>query len=376
MKIIFNKPYITGNEFKYIKQAIYSGHISGNGKFSKKVENFFNIKFGFSSSFVTTSCTDALEMSAILSNLDTKDEVIIPSYTFVSTANAFALRGAKIIFADSEKNTPNIDVSKISKLISNKTKAILVMHYGGIACNMDPIIELAKKNNLLVIEDAAQSINSYYKGVPLGSIGNFGTFSFHQTKNIVSGEGGLLVVNDKSFSKRAEIIYEKGTNRTQFMRGEIEKYGWVDIGSSFLASDIISAFLFAQLEKIEIIQNMRLKIWNQYNNNLKALLAINPLMLPCIPNYATNNAHVFYILCNNSNERKNLIKYLNKNRVNATFHYSALHRSQFYKKNYKGENLNESIKWSSCLLRLPIYPDLKLNDVDYISSLILKFYNV
>lgn len=376
MKIIFNKPYITGNEFKYVKKAIDSGHIAGNGKFSKKVENFFNINFGFRSSFVTTSCTDALEMSAILSNLSTQSEVIIPSYTFVSSANAFALRGAKIIFADSEKNTPNIDVSKISRLVSNKTKAILVMHYGGIACDMDPILELAKKNNLLVIEDAAQSINSYYKGAPLGSIGNFGTLSFHQTKNIVCGEGGLLIVNDKSFSKRAEIIYEKGTNRTQFMRGEIEKYGWVDIGSSFLASDIISAFLFAQLQKIETIQKMRLKIWNQYNNNLMDLLNINPLMLPFIPKYATNNAHVFYILCNNSNERKNLIKYLNKNGVNATFHYSALHKSQFFKNSYKGENLNESIKWSSCLLRLPIYPNLKLSDVDYISSLILKFYNV
>ena len=315
-------------------------------------------------------------MTGLLSNINSESEIIIPSYTFVSSANAFALRGAKIIFADSEKYTPNIDANKISELITKKTKAILVMHYGGVACDMDKIMKIASKNNLIVIEDAAQAINSFYKGVPLGSIGNFGTFSFHQTKNIVCGEGGLLSVNDRSFKKRAEIIYEKGTNRSQFMRGEVEKYGWVDVGSSFLASEIISAFLYAQLEKIEIIQKSRMTIWNRYKKNLIGLLKINKNILPKIPDYATNNGHVFYITCNNLRERKKLIKFLNNNGVQASFHYSALHDSEFFKNSYYGEKLTESIKWSECLLRLPIYSDLELEKVDYVCSLILNFYNV
>ena len=376
MKVNFNKPYITGNEIKYIAKAVNKRTLSGNGEFSKKIQLFFKSKYGFNSSFVTTSCTDALEMSAILSNLNNKSEVIIPSYTFVSSANAFALRGSKIIFADSEKNTPNIDPLKIQELITNKTKAILVMHYGGIACDMDSIMKIAKKNNLLVIEDAAQSIDSYYKGKPLGSIGNFGTFSFHQTKNIVCGEGGLLSVNDNSFTERAEIIYEKGTNRSKFMRGEIDKYGWVDIGSSFLASEITSAFLLAQLEKIKIIQSKRLNTWNRYKNNLKDLSSHNKNILPNIPDYATNNAHVFYILCENFVERKNLIKFLNSNGVNASFHYSSLHNSEYFKNSYKGEKLIQAEKWSKCLLRLPLYADLENEKVDFVSSLILKFYNV
>ena len=376
MKVKFNIPHITGNEIEYIQKVISSGHISGNGKFTKKIENFFNINFGLKSTFVTTSCTDALEMTGLLSNINSESEIIIPSYTFVSSANAFALRGAKIIFADSEKYTPNIDANKISELITKKTKAILVMHYGGVACDMDKIMKIASKNNLIVIEDAAQAINSFYKGVPLGSIGNFGTFSFHQTKNIVCGEGGLLSVNDRSFKKRAEIIYEKGTNRSQFMRGEVEKYGWVDVGSSFLASEIISAFLYAQLEKIEIIQKSRMTIWNRYKKNLIGLLKINKNILPKIPDYATNNGHVFYITCNNLRERKKLIKFLNNNGVQASFHYSALHDSEFFKNSYYGEKLTESIKWSECLLRLPIYSDLELEKVDYVCSLILNFYNV
>lgn len=376
MKVKFNIPHITGNEIEYIQKVISSGHISGNGKFTKKIENFFNINFGLKSTFVTTSCTDALEMTGLLSNINSESEIIIPSYTFVSSANAFALRGAKIIFADSEKYTPNIDANKISELITKKTKAILVMHYGGVACDMDKIMKIASKNNLIVIEDAAQAINSFYKGVPLGSIGNFGTFSFHQTKNIVCGEGGLLSVNDRSFKKRAEIIYEKGTNRSQFMRGEVEKYGWVDVGSSFLASEIISAFLYAQLEKIEIIQKSRMTIWNRYKKNLIGLLKINNNILPKIPDYATNNGHVFYITCNNLRERKKLIKFLNNNGVQASFHYSALHDSEFFKNSYYGEKLTESIKWSECLLRLPIYSDLELEKVDYVCSLILNFYNV
>ena len=349
MKVNFNKPYITGNEIKYIAKAVNKRTLSGNGEFSKKIQLFFKSKYGFNSSFVTTSCTDALEMSAILSNLNNKSEVIIPSYTFVSSANAFALRGSKIIFADSEKNTPNIDPLKIQELITNKTKAILVMHYGGIACDMDSIMKIAKKNNLLVIEDAAQSIDSYYKGKPLGSIGNFGTFSFHQTKNIVCGEGGLLSVNDNSFTERAEIIYEKGTNRSKFMRGEIDKYGWVDIGSSFLASEITSAFLLAQLEKIKIIQSKRLNTWNRYKNNLKDL---------------------------SSHNKNILLKFLNSNGVNASFHYSSLHNSEYFKNSYKGEKLIQAEKWSKCLLRLPLYADLENEKVDFVSSLILKFYNV
>jgi len=262
--IPFNKPYLTGKEAHYLYHAVYSGKISGNGMFTQKCHNFFVQRYGFKKCLLTTSCTDALEMAAILIDIKQGDEVIMPSYTFVSTANAFVLRGATIVFADSGASNPNIDAEKLESLITPKTKAIVPVHYAGIACDMDKIMALAEKYNLFVIEDAAQAIDSYYNGRPLGSIGHLAAFSFHETKNIISGEGGMLVINDERFFRRAEIIWEKGTNRAEFFRGEVNKYGWVDIGSSFLPSEIIAAFLYAQLENLDDIQLKRKSIWNKY----------------------------------------------------------------------------------------------------------------
>ena len=271
MQIPFNKPYMTGKETQYIEQAVNSGKISGNGLFTKKCQDFFENKYGFIKCLLTTSCTDALEMAAILLNIKQGDEVIMPSFTFVSTANAFVLRGAKIIFADSKKDHPNIDENLLESLITPKTKAIVVVHYAGVACEMDTIMSLAKKHNIYVVEDAAQAIDSFYKGKPLGSIGHLSAFSFHETKNIQCGEGGMLAINDEQFKERAEIIWEKGTNRSAFFRGEVNKYGWVDIGSSFLPSEISAAFLWAQLESLDKIQNKRKEIYKHYQNELKSL---------------------------------------------------------------------------------------------------------
>lgn len=376
MQIPFNKIYTTGSEIKNIAKAIQFGKLAGDGKFTQQVQKFFEERYGFERPLLTTSCTDALEMSAILSNIDSESEVIMPSYTFVSTANAFALRGAKIVFADSEQITPNIDSTKIEALITSKTKAIVVMHYGGVSCDMDPIMELAVKYNLIVIEDAAQAVDAFYKRRPLGSIGAFGTFSFHETKNIIAGEGGLLTINNPDYKQRAEIIREKGTNRSQFFRGEVDKYGWVDIGSSFLASDIIAAFLSAQLEEIDLIQEKRIKLWDRYNEKLQKLKAINPTILPYIHNYATNNAHMYYITCSNLGERTELTKFLSERGIKATFHYLSLHSSSFYAKKHDGRQLPESDKWTDCLLRLPMYADLHLSEVDYVCDNICSFYNV
>ena len=294
MKILFNKPYLTGKETHYIYDAVSSGKISGNGKYTQLCHEFFEKRYGFRKCLLTTSCTDALEMAAILLNIQSGDEVILPSYTFVSTANAFVLRGAKLVFADSNKENPNIDPNQIESLITSKTKAIIVVHYAGIACDMDPIMDIANRHHLFVVEDAAQAIDSYYKGKPLGGIGHLGSFSFHETKNIISGEGGMLTINDEQFIERAEIIWEKGTNRSAFFRGEIDKYGWVDIGSSFLPSEVVSAFLFAQLEHLDDIQNKRKLLWDNYHMAFETIA--NPSFnLPNIPSYATNNAHMFYL---------------------------------------------------------------------------------
>lgn len=368
--IPFNKPYLTGNELLYIKDAVNSGHISGNGSFSKKCQQFFEQKYGFKKTLLTTSCTDALEMCAILADIQPGDEVIIPSYTFVSTALAFVRQGADIIFADSRNDNPNIDECRIEQLITPKTKAIVVVHYAGIACNMDPILSLAEKYNLLVIEDAAQAIDSFYKGVPLGRIGHLATFSFHETKNISCGEGGLLVINDDRFVKRAEIIWEKGTNRAEFFRGEINKYGWVDLGSSFLPSDINAAFLWAQLENIDDIQQKRKHIWNQYYNNLISWSEKKSIQLPGIPAYATNNAHMFYLVFNNIEERSLVIQNLKKENIYAVFHYLSLHKSEYHKNKYRGEALENSDKYTDCLLRLPLYYELNDSDIKLITDII------
>jgi dTDP-4-amino-4,6-dideoxygalactose transaminase len=372
--IPFNKPFLTGNETKYIAESVQSGKISGDGIFTQKCQKFFEDKYGFKKVLLTTSCTDALEMVAILLDIKEGDEVIAPSYTFVSTVNAFVLRGAKIIFADSKSDNPNLDVDEIEKLITPKTKAIISVHYGGIACEMDRIMDIAKKHNLHVVEDAAQAIDSFYKGNRLGSIGHFSAFSFHETKNIISGEGGMLVINEEKFVKRAEIIREKGTNRSAFFRGEVDKYGWVDVGSSFLPSDIISAFLYAQIENIDDIQTKRKIIWNRYFNNLIKLENFG-VKLPFIPDYASNNAHMFYLVCNNLEERTRLIEELKKNDVLSVFHYLSLHKSPYYLSKHDGRELIQSDRYSDCLLRLPLFYELTEYQVDFISDLILKFYN-
>ena len=377
--IPFNKPFLVGKENEYIADAVHSGKISGDGKYTMKCHDFFEKKYKFPKCLLTTSCTDALEMAAILLNIQKGDEVIIPSYTFVSTANAFVLRGAKIIFCDSRKDHPGIDEDKIETLISNKTKAIVPVHYAGVACNMEKIMNIAKKHNLFVVEDAAQAIDSYYtfsngEKKPLGSIGDLAAFSFHETKNIISGEGGMLVINNPSFLYRAEIIREKGTNRSAFFRGEVDKYNWVDVGSSFLPSDIIAAFLFAQLENIEIIQSKRKLIWNLYYELLLPLQQENKIDLPIIPTYATNNGHMFYIVCKNINERTGLINFLKQHQILTVFHYLSLHTSKFQENEPISEILHYSDHYSNCLLRLPMYFELTDIQVKQIVSLIQQYF--
>lgn len=375
MNIPFNKPYFSGKETDYIAEAVSTGKISGDGVFTKKCHQFFERMYGFKKVLLTTSCTDALEMAAILINIEAGDEVIAPSYTFVSTVNAFVLRGAVIRFVDSSIESPNMDVSQIAALITPRTRAIIPVHYAGIACDMDAIMKLADEHNIFVIEDAAQCIDSYYNERPLGGIGHLAAFSFHETKNIISGEGGMLVINDDRFIKRAEIIREKGTNRSSFFRGEIDKYGWVDIGSSFLPSDIIAAFLYAQLENLESIQKKRVEIWNRYARQLQPLAEKGLIVLPNIPSFATNNGHMFYMVCRNLNERTNLITHLKKNGVLSVFHYLSLHASPFYLDKHDGRDLPHSERYSNCLLRLPIYYELTVENVDFIAGLIIEFYH-
>ena len=361
--ISFNKPYITGKETHYIYDAVNSHKLSGNGIFTKKCQDYFETNYGFKKVLLTTSCTDALEMAAILANIKEGDEVIVPSYTFVSTAIAFVRQGAKIVFADSYCDNPNIDANKIEALITHRTKAIVPVHYAGVACDMDKIMALAAKYDLLVIEDAAQAIDSYYTGKDgvkkaLGSIGHLAAFSFHETKNIISGEGGMLTINDDRFIHRAEIIWEKGTNRAEFFRGEVNKYSWVDTGSSFLPSEIIAAFLWAQLENLMDIQKRRLKIWNSYFENLKEWSLNNNIQLPLLPEYATNNSHMFYLVCESAKQRSAIIQYLKEKNIISLFHYISLHSSPFYVQRHDGRILSESDRYTDCLLRLPLYYEL------------------
>ncbi|MBD3629504.1 dTDP-4-amino-4,6-dideoxygalactose transaminase [Cyclobacterium sp.] len=378
--IPFNKPYLTGKEAHYMYDAVYTGKISGNGKYTQKCQIFFKEKFGFGKCLLTTSCTDALEMAAILIDIQPGDEVIIPSYTFVSTANAFVLRGAKIIFADSRQDHPGIDEDSLEALITGRTRAIVPVHYAGIACDMDAIMKLALKYKLYVIEDAAQAIDSYYIGKDgikraIGTIGHLAAFSFHETKNIISGEGGMLAINDPQFEDRAEIIWEKGTNRSAFYRGEVNKYGWVDVGSSFLPSDIIAAFLYAQLENLEDIQSKRSKLWKRYDNSFKTSLGKqNKVKLPVLPEYATNNAHMYYLICSDKKDREELITYLTDNGILAVFHYLSLHKSPFYFEKYNGSELINSDYYSDRLVRLPLFYELSDVDQSKIMELIIEFF--
>ena len=372
MKIPFNKPHLTGKETHYIYQAVADGKLSGNGMFTKKCQQFFEERYGFKKCLLTTSCTDALEMAAILCDIQPGDEVIVPSYTFVSSALAFVRAGAKIVFADSMAENPNIDAEKIESLITPRTKVIVPVHYAGVACDMDRIMEIADRHNILVVEDAAQAIDSYYKSRPLGSIGHLSAFSFHETKNIIAGEGGMLCINDVRFIRRAEIIWEKGTNRAEFFRGEVNKYGWVDTGSSFLPSEVIAAFLWAQLEHMDDIQARRKHLWELYYSNLSPL-ASSPnslIALPSLPEYATNNAHMFYLVCKNLDQRTALIKHLKDNGILAVFHYLSLHSSPYYTDKHDGRELLECDHYADCLVRLPMYYDLKDEEVRDICDII------
>ncbi|WP_217544255.1 dTDP-4-amino-4,6-dideoxygalactose transaminase [Vibrio metschnikovii] len=371
--IPFNKPYLHGKELVNIAQSVSTGKISGDGEFTKKCHEFFERRYSFKKVLMTTSCTDALEMAAILLDIQPDDEVIAPSYTFVSTVNAFALRGAKIVFADSYADHPNIDPRHIEKLITPKTKAIVVVHYAGVACDMDSIMALANQYNIPVVEDAAQAIDSYYKGRPLGSIGTFGTFSFHETKNIIAGEGGLLSINDEKYIQRAEIIREKGTNRSSFFRGEVAKYGWVDIGSSFLPSDMVAAYLYAQLENIDDIQKRRKAIWQRYYDNLSNVLTGSGIELPIVADYSTNNAHMFYLVCESFEQRSALIQFLKDNGIHAVFHYLSLHQSEYYQAKYSGSELPNSDMFTDSLVRLPLFYELTNDQVDYVCSIIFNF---
>lgn len=362
-KIPFNKPHITGKEVHYIYDAVATGKISGNGKYTKLCQQYFEERWGFKKTLLTTSCTDALEMCALLLDIEPGDEVIIPSYTFVSTALAFVRQGAKIVFADSRLDHPGIDEDKIEALITPKTKAIVPVHYAGVACDMDKIMDIAKRHDLFVVEDAAQAIDSYFIGSDgtkkaLGSICHLATFSFHETKNIQCGEGGLLGINDDRFIKRAEIIWEKGTNRAEFFRGEVNKYGWVDTGSSFLPSEVTAAFLWAQLECLDDIQKKRCRLWHQYMESLQEWAKENAVQLPALPAYATKNAHMFYLVCPSPKYRTKLIAHLKENKISAVFHYQSLHSSPYYQHKHDGRNLPEADRYSDCLLRLPFYYDI------------------
>ena len=374
-KIPFNKPYLHGRELVYIAESVASGKISGDGVFTRKCHNYLESRYNFGKVLLTTSCTDALEMAAILLNIQPGDEVIAPSYTFVSTVNAFVLRGAKIVFADSYPDHPNIDPKQIESLITHRTRAIVVVHYAGVACDMDAIMSLAERYKIPVVEDAAQAIDSFYKSRPLGSIGCLSTFSFHETKNIISGEGGLLVINDKQYIQRAEIIREKGTNRSSFFRGEVDKYGWVDIGSSFLPSDIIAAYLYAQLEQLDAIQRRRLEIWHRYLQALTPVVGVYGIKLPSIPDYATNNAHMFYLDCASLQQRSQLIQYLELAGIKAVFHYQSLHRSPYFQGLHDGRSLPNADHFTDSIVRLPMYFDLSNDEVDFVCAQIISCLN-
>ena len=372
--ITFNKPFLTGKETIYIQDAVASGKISGDGIYTRKCHEFFEARYGFKKALLTTSCTDALEMAAILLDIQPGDEIIMPAYTFVSTANAFVLRGARIVFADSTADNPNLDVSTLEALITPRTKVIVPVHYAGIACDMPRLMQLAEKYKLWVVEDAAQAIESYCNGQPLGSFGHMAAFSFHETKNIISGEGGMLAINDERFVRRAEIIREKGTNRSEFFRGEVDKYGWVDIGSSFLPSDIIAAFLYAQLENIGAIQAKRISLWEQYYNNLAGPLAAYGVRVPLLPSYATNNAHMFYLVCEDLSQRTKLIAYLKEMGIQTVFHYLSLEKSPYYADKHDGRSLPWADRYADQLVRLPMYYELTIEMINHICESIITFF--
>lgn len=370
--IPFNKPYCSGRELGYMEKVCHSTTMSGNGEFTKKCHKFFEEKYGFKKCLLTTSGTDALEMCAMLCDLKPGDEVIVPSYTFVSTALAFLREGAKVVFADSGSMNPNVRAEDIEPLITERTKVIAVVHYAGVACDMDAIMALAEKHGLLVVEDAAHSVDSFYKGKPLGSIGHLGAFSFHETKNISSGEGGMLVVNDERFIRRSEIIWEKGTNRADFYRGMVNKYGWCDMGSSFLPSEFNAAYLWAQLEQLDDIQGKRKHIWQMYDEGLRGKID-QQIVIPELPDYATNNAHMYYLLCPSLEYRTKLMGYLKEQGIQTTFHYLPLHSSAYYQDKHDGRELPNCDRYGDTLVRLPLFYELTDEEIGKIVEAIRSF---
>lgn len=375
-KIPFNKPFFAGKEVQNIVNAAYYGHLSGNGVYTKMCHQFFEDRWGFKKTYLTSSCTDAFEMATMLMDLKPGDEVIMPSFTFVSTTSPFILRGAKLVFSDSSAGHPNIDMEKVEELITDRTKVLVVMHYGGVAVDMDKAVELAKKYNLILFEDVAHAIDSYYKGKPLGTFGDFAAFSFHETKNVSCGEGGLLAVNNEKYFDKADIAWDKGTNRAAFERREVDQYEWVGLGASYMPSDMIAGMLYAQLENIEDIQHKRIQIWERYYENLKTLQENNLAIIPHIPEYATNNGHLFYLLLHDKEQRNALIDFLDKNHIMAVFHYLPLHNSPYFKNKHDGRLLINAERFSETIVRLPLFYELPLMIVDMICDKVKEFFDL
>lgn len=373
--IPFNIPAVTGNEYDYIQQAAKNGHLSGDGEFTKKCSKWFESNFGVEKVLLTTSCTHALEMAAILLDIQEGDEVIVPSYTFVSSANAFVLRGAKVVFIDIRPDTMNMDENLIEQAITEKTKAIVVVHYAGVSCDMNKIMDISKKYNLKVVEDAAQGVMSKYNQKYLGTIGHLGCYSFHETKNYNCGEGGALLINDPELVERAEIIREKGTDRSKFFRGQVDKYSWVDLGSSYLPSELNAAFLYAQLEEADTINNDRLRIWNKYNNDLAKLKEEGYIEFGNVPNDCTHNGHMFYIKVKDLKVRTSLLEYLRNNKVGAVFHYVPLHSAKAGEKygRMSGEDKYTTLE-SERLIRLPLYFKMEDSHIDEVVKLLFNFF--
>lgn len=372
----FNSPYKSPNDLFYLTDQFHSNKFSGNGKYTQKCQSFFEEEYCFKKSFLTTSCTAALEMTALLIDCKDGDEIIMPSYTFVSTALAFVREGAKIVFADSYSDNPNLDLSKITSLINSNTKAIVVIHYAGMSVDMDELLKITEDFNIILIEDAAQAIHSFYQNKPLGSFGHLATFSFHETKNIHAGEGGMLIINDQKYCKRAEVLWEKGTNRMAFSRGEISKYEWIDKGSSFLPSEITAAFLYSQLLDVKKVTTKRLIIWQHYHSSLLTLKNKGLIFFPNKNEVNQHNAHIFYIICNSKKVRNELINYLNNKGVQVVFHYQALHQSKFHLQANSYKPLPNAEKYSDCLLRLPLFYSLSINQQNYVITEIYNFFKV
>lgn len=374
--IPFNRPYLTGDELKWVQEAWAARKLSGDGPLTRRCSTYFEERYRVPRALLTTSCTDALEMAAILSRIQPGEEVIAPSYTFVSSVNPFLLRGAKVRFVDSRLDHPGMDEAAVEELITPRTKAIVVVHYAGVACEMDILMGVARKHGLKVIEDAAQCVEARYKGRQLGTIGDFGAFSFHETKNIQCGEGGLLLVNDPTEAVRAEIIREKGTNRTAFFRGEVDKYGWVDIGSSFLPPESVAAMLWAQLERLERIQVRRMMLWERYREGLARLDGEGLARMPEIPGYADHNAHLFYLVLRDLSQRTEFIEHMKRLGIMAVFHYQALHKSRFFENHRDGEVLPMADRYSDCLVRLPLFHELSEDEQDRIIKAALSYFGI